>query len=273
MSSVGKILRQERERQGLVVEKIALQTRISPRYLHAIEADDQSGLPGLFFYRSFVRQYAEFLGLDAVSLGSELEEMLGPAPDPAANDPHYLEKIDVPPLPTGTRSSSRNRLPMALVFLVITIVAASGLYVFWQRMQTPPEERPAPVATTPAPAPSPAPAKTAVTPPPPAVEQPPAPQSANADTPSLEVMATEDVWVSVTADGKEVVSRVLKPGEKRKITGKDKVTLLTGNAGGLVVTANGKLMDSFGPKGQVRAIDVTTAGVEVRTPNKKKPEI
>jgi cytoskeletal protein RodZ len=269
MSSVGKILRQERERQGLVLEKIALQTRIGPRYLQAIEADDQSGLPGLFFYRSFVRQYAEFLGLDAASVGSELEEMLGPAPDPSASDPHYLEKIDVPPLPTGTRSSSRNRLPMALVFLVITIIAASGLYVFWQRMQKPPEEHPAPVAAAPAPAP--AAEKAVATPSPPVVEQPP--PSAATDTPSLEVMATEDVWVSVTADGKEVVSRVLKPGEKRKITGKDKVTLLTGNAGGLVVTANGKLLESFGPKGQVRAIDVTSTGVEVKTPNKKKPEI
>ncbi|MEO8661496.1 MAG: RodZ domain-containing protein [Bryobacteraceae bacterium] len=271
MSSVGKILRQERERQGLILEKIALQTRISPRYLQAIEADDQSGLPGLFFYRSFVRQYAEFLGLDAASVGSELEEMLGPAPDPSVTNPHYLEPIDLPPLPTGTRSSSRSRLPMALVFLVITIIAASGLYVFWQRMQKPPEEHPAPVVTAPAPAP--VPTKTVVTPPPVVAEQPPAPQSAPADTPSLEVMATEEVWVSVTADGKEVVSRVLRPGEKRRITGKDKVTLLTGNAGGLVVTANGKLLEPFGPKGQVRAIDVTSTGVEVRTPNKKKPEI
>lgn len=64
MQSLGVKLRIERERQKIGIPKIAEDTCISKRYLEAIEADDQSALPGEFFYRAFVRQYSSYLGWD-----------------------------------------------------------------------------------------------------------------------------------------------------------------------------------------------------------------
>lgn len=301
MSSVGEILRSERERQGLDLARVAAQTRISSRYLQAIENDDPGSLPGGFFYRSFVHQYGEFLGVDQESLESGLDRLTPVAS--AASDlrsDRFINPPDVPPLPTESRGSSAGRLPLAVVLLVTAVIASSAIYALWQRSQQVEEPRPTPPAAAtsggqkPAPKPVDKPADTPAAPQaaqttpstttPPAVATAPdsnaaaAPPGATAAAParsgtglSLEFMATEDAWVSVTADGKPVIQRVLKGGETRTVSGSERLTLLTGNAGGLVVTANGKLLDPIGPRGQVRTVEVTAEGAQVRAPVPKKP--
>src|SRR5690242_13802016 len=82
MSSVGEILRRERLRTGLDLEKISQDTKISMRTLELIEADQFEKLPGGVFARSFVRQYARAVGLDPEELVSELEKRMAPPADP-----------------------------------------------------------------------------------------------------------------------------------------------------------------------------------------------
>ena len=62
--SIGEKLRLARETRGIALRDISEQTRISMRYLEAIEADDYRRLPGGIFNRSFVRAYAKFVGYD-----------------------------------------------------------------------------------------------------------------------------------------------------------------------------------------------------------------
>src|SRR5437764_14763522 len=62
--SIGEKLRLERETRGIALRDISEQTRISMRYLEAIEADDYRRLPGGIFNRSFIRAYAQFIGYD-----------------------------------------------------------------------------------------------------------------------------------------------------------------------------------------------------------------
>jgi len=64
MAGFGTQLRQERERRGLTLEQIAETTRINPRYLKALEADDLSKLPGSVFNKGYVRAYAVAIGAD-----------------------------------------------------------------------------------------------------------------------------------------------------------------------------------------------------------------
>src|SRR5437899_7137968 len=77
MNTVGEILRKERESQGRPIAEIAEALCITQRYLTAIERDDLKTLPGTFFYKSFVRQYARILGID--------EKQLRPALDAATS--------------------------------------------------------------------------------------------------------------------------------------------------------------------------------------------
>ena len=66
MTSVGSILRKERERQGRAISEIAAELCLTRRYLRAIEEDDTTGVPGLFFYKNFAKQYA------AIAAGSDI---------------------------------------------------------------------------------------------------------------------------------------------------------------------------------------------------------
>ena len=76
MPSIGEQLRLAREKQGRSISELATATCISSRYIAAIEGDDRKGLPGDFFYRNFVKQYAGALGLDSRPLVKELDAVL-----------------------------------------------------------------------------------------------------------------------------------------------------------------------------------------------------
>ena len=61
----GGLLKGLRETAGLSIEDMAAITKISKRYLRAIESDDFATLPAKVYIRGFVGQYARVLGLDS----------------------------------------------------------------------------------------------------------------------------------------------------------------------------------------------------------------
>lgn len=67
-----------RERKGVSLEQIAANTKISTRFLLAIEAEEFHRLPGGVFNTSYLRQYA-------AAIGYEEEELLA----------HYRETIQL----------------------------------------------------------------------------------------------------------------------------------------------------------------------------------
>lgn len=64
MASFGEQLKRERKLRKVTLDEIAEATKISVRYLRALEGNDFSQLPGGVFDRGFVRAYAQFVGLD-----------------------------------------------------------------------------------------------------------------------------------------------------------------------------------------------------------------
>src|SRR3954463_1319264 len=87
--SAGELLRCERLKRNRSLSAIASETCISTRYLQAIEDDKQKILPGDFFYRSFVRQYASSLGLAE----AETRRILDTVGPPVEIDPIPLLSI------------------------------------------------------------------------------------------------------------------------------------------------------------------------------------
>jgi hypothetical protein len=65
MPEIGATLREARMRQHLDISEIEAKTKIRAKYLRALENDEWDLLPGDTFVRSFLRTYAETLGLDA----------------------------------------------------------------------------------------------------------------------------------------------------------------------------------------------------------------
>ncbi len=64
MDELGHILREARETKGLTLNEVQEQTRISQRYLEALEMGEYDKLPTPVHVRGFLRNYARFLILD-----------------------------------------------------------------------------------------------------------------------------------------------------------------------------------------------------------------
>src|SRR5947199_3817341 len=65
LATFGEELKREREIRGISLKEIADETKISKRFLEALERNDHKTLPAPVFTRGFVRQYARYLGLNA----------------------------------------------------------------------------------------------------------------------------------------------------------------------------------------------------------------
>jgi transcriptional regulator with XRE-family HTH domain len=99
-TSFGARLRQERERRRISLASIAENTKIKASLFAELERDDVSRWPAGIFRRSYVRAYADAIGLDADSVVREfLERFPDPAPAPA---PGKIRASDAPPTPTSS---------------------------------------------------------------------------------------------------------------------------------------------------------------------------
>jgi cytoskeletal protein RodZ len=77
--SFGSRLRYERERRQIALKSIAESTKISVPLLEGLERDDVSRWPSGIFRKSFIRSYAEALGLQPEPIVREFIERY---PDP-----------------------------------------------------------------------------------------------------------------------------------------------------------------------------------------------
>jgi transcriptional regulator with XRE-family HTH domain len=64
MGELGSLLTRAREARGLTIEDAERDTRISRRYLQALEAEHFEVIPAPVYARGFLRSYSQYLGLD-----------------------------------------------------------------------------------------------------------------------------------------------------------------------------------------------------------------
>jgi cytoskeletal protein RodZ len=101
--TIGQRLKAEREEQRLTLEKVFEATRIRVQYLQALEEDDLSVMPSPVQARGYLRNYAEYLGLDVEQMLLEMREMNGQVPSeevigPADTSPaEETPQAEIPP--------------------------------------------------------------------------------------------------------------------------------------------------------------------------------
>jgi cytoskeletal protein RodZ len=246
----GATLRQERLAQSLSLEEIARQTRISRKFLEAIEAEAFDRLPGTVFTRGFVRQYAVCLKIDPEPLLERLPKVALETvqlPDPA----YYAR----PRREIAWRGAATTGAWIALAG-----VAVAGAYYYVERPK-PVYTETKPVAAAVAPGPRKIGSVTA---------EPVAPAAPPVDNRPVQVVlkAREASWVSIVADGKTAFTGMLNPNDSRTVAADALVKVTAGNAGGVEISLNGKPLDPLGPSGQVRTVRLTAEGSELvlRTP-------
>jgi len=295
MTSVGEILRTARESQGRAVAEVAEELCITQRYVSSIERDEIANLPGFFFYKSFARQYAAFLGVDEKLLEPGLSAAAGPQepsfpPEGNASEsrqPAPIRALDPLVVDTNRRYFSDRRLGWPVAGLIAVVVLCSGIYELWSRLPqrgVVPAAAPAQARSVVAPvAPPVAAAQTVVQP---EMVQPetlavPVEAAAVSQTSGVDVSATTDglgrvvlslsatekTWLSITSNGKKIFSGILEPSQSKTLTGAENATMRVGNAGGIEVLWNGKPIGPIGPRGQVRTVRFTPENFQILSPN------
>jgi cytoskeletal protein RodZ len=253
LASFGEELRREREIRGISLKEIADATKISKRFLDAIERNDHKTLPAPVFTRGFVREYARYLGLSA-------EEMVNRYNFAAVGDDRieqsaHLDRLTTPQAPPLPRKKYQPKgIPPVYarvdrnVYILLLVIAALAGVTYWalkhRRDSRAGEER---IAVE---------SKTVATPAPVAP-----PQTASAATQTvpagpaklvLSVEVTQTSWVILDADGERVINDELRRGYHRTVEAKDAFRFRTiGNAAGLTLTLNDVPVPSLGGEGEV----------------------
>jgi len=80
VARLGDALRAQRERMGITLEQAAEDTRIRHKFLRALESGDYQTLPGVVYTKGFLRNYADYLGMDPDELTAQFQAERG-APD------------------------------------------------------------------------------------------------------------------------------------------------------------------------------------------------
>ena len=123
MADIGDKLRSAREAKGLSIEDIEKATKIQGRYLTAIEQNDFDKLPGDFYVRAFIRQYAQIVGLDGKKLLSEYHEDIPKAePDEFVEDSIDNKSEEVRKTTSSKKKIWQDYLPRIIVGLAIIVV-------------------------------------------------------------------------------------------------------------------------------------------------------
>src|SRR5689334_24029251 len=99
LATFGEELRREREIRGISLKEIADATKISKRFLEAIERNDHHTLPAPVFTRGFVREYARYLGLNAEEMVSRYN--YAAAGDDRIEKTPHLDRLVQPQTPAS----------------------------------------------------------------------------------------------------------------------------------------------------------------------------
>ncbi|MCU5376906.1 DUF4115 domain-containing protein [Bacillus cereus] len=129
MTELGQKLKEARGTKGLSMDQLHEITKIQKRHLVAIEEGNYDVLPGAFYARAFIKQYADAVGLNGEELLVEYQSTIPQS-----------EKRDVPQVSTGQKTQETmqkssswpiaDHMPKVLVALLVIAFGVVIWFVF-----------------------------------------------------------------------------------------------------------------------------------------------
>jgi len=232
----GQRLRRSRKARGLSLEEAYQKTKIHIRVLKALEEDAVDQMAPAYV-KGLLKIYCAFLGVDPQDF---IEE---PAKEKTVSLPLVKPRINI--------SVIKKRIKLKPIILVVCLAIISiaafkigrNVSLYWASRSS--KSTPPKIATKPEAPSLPAPA--------PVISKP-----------SLGIRAKEDCWLEVKADDKTIFRSILKKGHFEYWEAKEEIEFSLGNAGGVDVEVNGKLLSPLGRRGQViKNIKITKSGLRV----------
>jgi hypothetical protein len=264
LETFGAGLKMIREQRGMTLEQVSLSTKISVRFLRALEEEHFEQLPGGIFNKGFVRSYARTVGMNEgeaidgylAATGEDLAKkpLAGTEaslPDPRAADPDHLR----PPVGLPRRGLTLTMALGAVVLIASVVFLATrsrqltaGLSAggFGAADSNPGAEHAGSAARA---------------------EGQSASQARLPDGQRrpgeivVKIKASDDSWLLITADGKPIMQDTLAAAEEKSITAQKEIVIKAGNVGGLEFWFNGNKLASQGEYGNVRTLTFDAGGL------------
>lgn len=236
MASLGQFLRRERELRGITLEEIATTTKISLKFLKALENDSLETLPGEFFIKGIIRSYAKSIGLEEEYVLNKYYEELLLKQQVQRNEQRKEQKKGKPHTSIFPK---REKFLNLVFFSVLVILIITSIYLISRPQRTrttPPEIKVTPEIQ-----------EENVIPPPVEEER----EKEEIKELNIGISFLQDTWIQVYADGELVLDGVKKPGEEAKVKALQELVLNLGNAGGISYSLNGKQGKALGSSGAV----------------------
>ena len=274
--SFGERFVSQRERLGFTLQQVSTCTKVHPRFLKAIEQSDFSRLPCEFLAKSFIRAYAQSIGLNESEVITEYVELTGRAQsDHSSGDERE----------TGPKAGSSHRLPLQNrhVLLITVLVASAVLFLATRHVQRRNgssggaqglcvEQVPSTEVTKVSPEISRAPSRILYPTYPPQgrvsqfIEAPTeqSPQASVCTTGAFCILikARQDAWMSINVDGKVIMKDTLVAPAQKWVAAQRHVIIRAGNIGALDFSFNGTQLPSQGNYDEARTLSFSTQGLE-----------
>lgn len=272
-SGPGSRLRTAREARNMAVSDVATQLRLDSNVITAIENDDFAALPGATFVKGYLRSYGRILALDVEVLVAEYQAVSGAeevqfkVPEkPASYDSKfgkwfwvllalvsvlllawYWSKPNDQPVSTDTLRSDSSLMSPEASEADNEVLLPNGSQLETSESNSDPvieqlllglqDEPVQPVAAEPSAAPV---KPVAATAQPAAAPAAAKPAAAN-DVATLTLIGVSDSWVSIRDAGDNRVYRnMLKPGQRREVSGVAPLIVHLGYAPGVKIEVDGQ---------------------------------
>ncbi|MBU5253716.1 helix-turn-helix domain-containing protein [Lysinibacillus capsici] len=135
VAELGTRLKEARLSKGYSLDDLQEITKIQKRYLIGIEEGNYSIMPGSFYVRAFIKQYAEAVGLDAEEILETYKNELPSTPNDQVSQSitNSPSRRKVTKGPSNKMMEAMPKIIVALFIVVIIVV----IWVLWQSKNSP----------------------------------------------------------------------------------------------------------------------------------------
>jgi len=270
---IGILLKLERKRQGIALDDLSTKLKISPANLEHIEAGNLDSLPSELYFNLFAKSYAEALGIDYTGTVEAIKEDIGQPLEPQGRNKYekrgdsvetgnHSEK-ETMPFESGQKAGGKFLRKFAFLFGIIV-----GLFIIFMLINMlffntddpeHPTDKKVDIDSTGIPA----------------VHQPVTDGSrfANYDwnvppyqKPSdlqLKLVANQESWTEVFADGDTSIYLILRPGRSYTVTAKYRLEVSTAVPSVVDIKLNGTPVDLRHPTtGQISRVEINQTNLD-----------
>ncbi|MFJ7933206.1 helix-turn-helix domain-containing protein [Sporosarcina sp. NPDC096371] len=126
MTGLGDRLKEARTAKGFTLDDLQSITKIQKRYLLGIESEDYSMMPGSFYVRAFIKQYAEAVGLNPDEMLDMYKDMT-----PTLTSEEEASQISTPTMTRKRGLKSNTQLNEMMPKLIVALFIIVIIVVFW----------------------------------------------------------------------------------------------------------------------------------------------